>query len=80
MSNLPEISHFICAITSGSCLEKSSDFKHCSRLEVEATVEPVHRVKSLLVSTPCRKKNLRHAAEVLRTPKVARTLLPSRQT
>ena len=25
----------------------------------------MHRVKSLLVSTPCRKKNLRHAAEVL---------------
>ena len=37
----------ICVITSGSCLENSSDFKHCFGVEVEATVEPGHRVKSL---------------------------------
>ena len=45
MSNLHKISHFICVITSGSCLEKSSDFKNCFGLDIEATVEPGHRVK-----------------------------------
>ena len=50
-SILHEISHLICVITSGSCLEKSSDFKHCFGPDIEATVEPGHRVKSLLVST-----------------------------
>ena len=46
-SNLHEISHLICVITSGSCLEKSSNFKHCFGHDIEATVEPGHRVKSL---------------------------------
>ena len=43
-SNLHEISHLICVITSGRCLEKSSDFKHCFGLDIGATVEPGHRV------------------------------------
>ena len=34
----------ICVITSGRCLEKSNDFKHCFGLDVEATVESGHRV------------------------------------
>ena len=46
-SNLHEISHLICAITSESCLESSSVFKHCFGLDIEATVEPGYRVKSL---------------------------------
>ena len=44
-TNLHEISHWICVKTSGSCLENSSDFKHCFGLEVGATVEPGHRVQ-----------------------------------
>ena len=48
MSNLHEISPVIYVKTSGSCLEKSSDFKHCFGLELEADVEPGHRVKSSL--------------------------------
>ena len=36
-SNLYELSYLICVKTSGRCLENSSDFKHCFRLEVEAT-------------------------------------------
>ena len=47
-SNLHEISHLICVITSGSCLENSSDFKHSFGLDIEATVKPGHRVKSLV--------------------------------
>ena len=38
--------HLLCVKTPGSCLENSSDFKHCFGLEVEAAVEPGHRVKS----------------------------------
>ena len=45
-SNLLKISHLICVITSGSCLEKPRDFRHCFGLDIEATVEPGHRVKS----------------------------------
>ena len=47
MSNLHKILHLICVKTSGNWLENSSDFKHCFGFEVEATVEPGHRVKSL---------------------------------
>ena len=40
------MSRLIRLITSGSCLENSSDFKHCLGVNVEATVEPGYRVKS----------------------------------
>ena len=33
-----EIPHSLCVKTPGSCLEHSSDFKHCFGLKVEATV------------------------------------------
>ena len=50
-SNLHEIFHLICVKTLGSCLEKSSDFKHCFALEVEAAVERGQRVKSFRFDT-----------------------------
>ena len=38
-SNLHEIPNLPCVKTPGSCLENSSDFKHCFGLKVEATAE-----------------------------------------
>ena len=38
-SNLHEIPNLLCVKTPGSCLENSSDFKHCFGLKVEATAE-----------------------------------------
>ena len=45
-ANLHKISHLICVIASGSCLEKSSNFKHCFGLDIEATVEPTMEDKN----------------------------------
>ena len=38
-SNLHEIPNLLCVKTPGSCLENSSDFKHCFGLKVKATAE-----------------------------------------
>ena len=44
-SNLHELTHSICVITSGSCLETQA-ISNSFGLEVEATVDLVHGVKS----------------------------------
>ena len=71
-SNLHEISHLICVTTSGSCLENSSDFKHCFELDIESTVEP----GTLGILQKYSEVNLRHAT-VAHLRKLKGTFLPS---